>query len=947
MTRFRAEQSSTLRRRLASCVAALALLAGCTTVADGAPSATDGSSGDGAQPGAASSASSPTTASSDPQSEALQTPAPTSTDLIAAALKSGEIDEPTSLLYRTYLYFGDPQLPDEFVGAPEAHDLGLITELRDRIDDLPEDIRAQIEPYLLRPADPDSAFNATGPPGLRGSAPSAVRASGGKETPTKCSEGWATHPIDGGLFRIWACKNIGGSDPGAVASAMSTVAGMIKKYVPRMSADMGKLMLDDPDLQSDPRADDLIDVYVLPSGWFGPMRANYTSAPDYAKNIASPPRVGVGRTSYIMVASDHLGDTALMERMVVHELFHAFQNARNTDTTTSTPADWWVEGSAEWAAAYYVRYDSARLHEERLPRLQDYRRFSLTSSVGLRPYGAYLWPLFMEQEVGADSIFAVWQDLATTNNGADYRTVMTALNEQLDVSSNFPEFVMRLFNANSLQGDPISPRFVDLDPHFPDGRMPENIPQYTLGDKPLVIDSSLVPSLGYRYRHIKVPPAKGASATSGILVNISGTVTKDSGGPVSLEALVHGVDGDYRRIPVSYSGDGANVCVTKDMYLVMANPQAMTFGYTSGDLTLRRLKNKPCSRVEVTGPATLVRLAKAGDVVAVDGTENDDKPGTAPILITVFDVLPKLVKDYRVEITLSGGTLASPRHLTWPLAGFDVVVPGQRYRKEAVISLDKDLTDANRDFTIEARLVKKTDEISVHAPTVELHGLKPCDPDETDVTCELVGDLTFTFDGEYTTASHAGTAHIAGTLSLRLGQLGSDPNSFERTYPDVGSTWTMSGSAEFKRCLDGQCSPSSVQQSFTSASNGDLDVYLSPSVRGLELVAAVPVRQSITATGTELDVIISPHAIWSLGCPKVPTADFSPNASFWDNKGRSSVLDLPERFEDSFATWNDARTELSFQCSKTWETHLGSRRGETGSIAYSLNGTLRWVRVDE
>src|SRR5690554_5789690 len=39
---------------------------------------------------------------------------PSSPELIAAALEAGEIDEPTSLLYRTWAYFRDPQLPEQY-----------------------------------------------------------------------------------------------------------------------------------------------------------------------------------------------------------------------------------------------------------------------------------------------------------------------------------------------------------------------------------------------------------------------------------------------------------------------------------------------------------------------------------------------------------------------------------------------------------------------------------------------------------------------------------------------------------------------------------------------------------------------------------------------------------------------------------------------------------------
>lgn len=969
MTKFQTGYSSTSpHRRLAGCAVGLALLAGCTTVMSGTPSAGDGSSGDGAQPG---SASSPATSSSDPQSEALQAPASTSTDLIAAALESGEIDEPTSLLYRTYLYFGDPQLPDEFVGAPAPYELGLLATVRSNLDDMPSDIRARIEPYLLRPANPDSVFNDGGPPGLRGgTGGSLIRASGDSGSPTTCTDGWDTKPVEGLPFRIWACRNIRGTDNSAVATTMAAVAGMIKEYVPEMVADIRPLILDDPAQQSDPRADERIDVYVLPPGWLGPHRENQGPAPEYARTTEALPRAGVSTSSYVMVSSDHFDDFPLMERMVVHELFHAFQNAYNAHVT----ARWWKEGSAEWAASYYVRYDSARLHAVRLPLLQNHRLMSIMADVGKRPYGAYLWPLFMEQEVGPEAIFATWKALGGAPSGAGNAAVIAALNTQLNVSANFPEFVMRLLNEAYLQGDPIHPRFVNLDSHFPDGQIPYMVPR-TLGSDPLSIDVSALENLGYRYYQVKVPPLDGASPDKGVMVKITGTVATGSGGPVTVEGVVRGIDGNYRRVPISYVGDGTDVCVTKEMYLVVSNPTTQQ-DVANGAIDLERLKKKPCSRVEVTDPETLVRFAKTGDTVTVDGTEDDGKPGTAPILITVFDVRTKLVGEYRVEITLSGGTLTAPQHMTWPLDEFEVVVPEKKYRKRDVIALDKDLTDANRDFAIAARLIRKTDEIDKHTPTVKLQGLKPCDPEETDVTCELVGDVNFTVDFRYersgssedgqTTTQNLIALNLEARLAVRTTAT-AHGEKYHRLYPNAGSHWTINGGyqkssvqcdavgtcaqlvgargtysadTEITHSLD----PGAPNARTTTPAAGDrahtmnqqgVEIGLSEVGLPPTLGAIVGVRVDITNPDGTTETRYEP---WSLTCPT--PEKYAPS------DGDLGLLDVQIWVwgtsipvgDPAVGTWNDDRNELTFNCSV-------SESGPWGHVRAALTGALHLVPV--
>src|SRR5690606_9012972 len=118
---------------------------------------------------------------------------------------------------------------------------------------------------------------------------------------------------------------------------------------------------------------------------------------------------------------------------------------------------------------------------------------------------------------------------------------------------------------------------------------------------------------------------------------------------------------------------------------------------------------------------------------------------------------------------------------------FDVLSPDKVYRKFVDLTLGKDLTDKNRPLTIDARLVRDAAEVHQHEPTVELHGLKPCDPNDVDVTCELVGDLVFKFSGDYHYESPDHPEHhqanLAGTLSVRLGEKDG------LSYPDAGSTW--------------------------------------------------------------------------------------------------------------------------------------------------------------
>lgn len=746
MTTFRAKRrGADTRARFAIGVVAVALLAGCTSVT-GDPVAGD-DLGAGTVAGTASSASSPASdvpaAGDGGDISGTEGREPTSVDLIAAALDAGEIDEATSLLYRTWLYFGDPQLPEQYIGAEQPYELGLLAEVRGALDSMPTDIRAQVEPYLLRPEDPASAFNAAAgesdPPGLRGPTSGALKAGETKEPPHKCQTGWDSMPVTGLNFRVWTCRDADALREGSNADAMATMAAMLQKYVPDMTADMGELIPDDPNKQPGEHADARIDVYVMPTNWLAPARGlewlysklgeitggvDPDVVPNYARTVSSPPEAGVTSSSFVLVSSDHFGDMALLERMVVHELFHAFQYSHNRHVD----AAWWTEGSAEWAASYYVRSDSGRLHGARLPVVQDSTFLSLIAETGLRPYGAYIWSLFMEQEAGPDAIFATWDALAGAPRDIGDEEVIAAIDAQVPMAENFPEFVMRLLNAKGAAGEAIAPRFVNVDGHFPNARMPD-MAEYTVAKEPVEVDVFEVQGLGYRYYRVTVETPPDHPEGTAVMVRVTGSAPTGSGLAPVLEALVRGTDGDYSRQRIAYTGDGDEVCVDEDMLLALSNTSTNQRDNASGTLTLTRLDDVPCTRIEASDPVTLQRL-DSGDRVDVDGQEGDGEPDVAPLVISVFDVPAEDVADYSVTVTLTGGTLSGPRDFEWPLAEFEEVSPGL-YRMTETVPLDIDLTDANRDFTIDARLLHDTADhgtvqVGEHDPTVKLHGQEAC-----------------------------------------------------------------------------------------------------------------------------------------------------------------------------------------------------------------------------
>ena len=79
--------------------------------------------------------------------------------LIQADLDTGLISYETSLIYRTLALFGDPRLPSRYQAAPSSgEDQALFAEFEANLASLSAEAQTTIEPYLLPPNDPASAW---------------------------------------------------------------------------------------------------------------------------------------------------------------------------------------------------------------------------------------------------------------------------------------------------------------------------------------------------------------------------------------------------------------------------------------------------------------------------------------------------------------------------------------------------------------------------------------------------------------------------------------------------------------------------------------------------------------------------------------------------------------------------------------------------------------------
>ncbi|MDP1827769.1 MAG: hypothetical protein Q8L48_31135 [Archangium sp.] len=386
--------------------------------------------------------------------------APRAQELIAAALATGELDRGTSLLYRAYAVFGDSRLPPAFVGSgPEEEDLSFIEDLETARPTLPAHLLEQLEPFLVRPDDPKSVFNAGAPSGSqkRQALLDAAHCTG--DTREWITLRSATHPV-----RAWAlCPGTGGGDANAERQLNKIISVVDAAWGPMVSR-MGMGPAKD-----DQTGDEAIDVYVVPPGANAPRaRGDYAIEGVRGAAFPQPPYAGGTCSGYVMLPTWRL---ALRDYQltVIHELFHVLQFAHMYQLTT-----WWfTEASATWASMHVNRTAPIRpaanqgLHLERFGGFQGSRR-GLLSTAGDHEYFAYIWPFFMEHEGDEALIAALW---SRAGGLSGIPAANTALNGVFSFKDHFRDFAIRNLNESLLPGDPVSPRHHARDPAHPENAL--------------------------------------------------------------------------------------------------------------------------------------------------------------------------------------------------------------------------------------------------------------------------------------------------------------------------------------------------------------------------------------------------------------------------------------------------------------------------------------------
>lgn len=406
----------------------------------------------------------------------LDAPPPTSQSLLAAALARGDIDVPTSLVYRAWALFGDGRLPPEYDGeAWQGTDAALFVDVSRGWDTLTPEIQAALQPFVLRPTEAGSYWHPPAPPGLvpRGIEEQSVECPfvQGGDVPD-----WRSTESD--HFVVWSC-GFGDPNTDVDAAKRTWVAGVAEEVWAAMVPETGAPKPDS--YAAGPAPQNRVDVYVVPAnlckrrqGSCAPIPLGDDGEPVLAAVGSAPPcNRGAGgaltSSSYMIVDRERVtappaGGPWPFRYTFAHEFFHVIANSLNleaqgggcaSDRPTENVTSWLVEASAEWAAGAYFPADGP---DDRAGLFRAFQKrpatISLRSLAGALPYEAFIYPFFVQQETSRTAFVDFWKQSGPARTAIQ---LDDRLNATLPFAEKFRHFAVRNFNttAAELPGDPL------------------------------------------------------------------------------------------------------------------------------------------------------------------------------------------------------------------------------------------------------------------------------------------------------------------------------------------------------------------------------------------------------------------------------------------------------------------------------------------------------------
>lgn len=423
----------------------------------------------------------------------LQGDGPPSEILIRDDLAAGKLDYPTSLVYRAYAVFGDPRLPEAYIGSGSLDDAVLFAEVNRNWDVLPSDTKDQLTPFLVRPTDPRSIFHTPLGPTAPADHDLNVTPDAGIDVEARdgsgCADDWAWLASKRFALKVWT--HCTGDYKGDLAVALEQFEGLWEALVELMGPPM-------PDSGGpDAGGDSRLDVYFVDVG-SRPPRYEASEIDERAAayaTIDARSKQGKAAAGFIVSRRERIHEPG-QSSTLAHEFYHVLQFAHNWDIAfgytwqpygrfdilTADAEYWFLEAMANWAISYVYRDRlspivlQASLHNRYLEYFQpaDVPLYHSPEQWGehfLHMYGAYVWFLFIELKEGPEPVARIWKDMEQVEQD-DWDGALEVINKALPFEENFRDFAVMNLNLDLEPGDPITPSFAEIDRTFPVGIRP-------------------------------------------------------------------------------------------------------------------------------------------------------------------------------------------------------------------------------------------------------------------------------------------------------------------------------------------------------------------------------------------------------------------------------------------------------------------------------------------
>lgn len=573
---------------IARALAVAVLLASCnSSQPSGAPGSNPTRTGEPGATGAAPGSSQP----------AGQPSAPTSVELIRAALDAGRIDAQAAMKYRVYALFGAPGLPAEFRSTNWTEDDAVLDLAKSRLDVLPAELADAIRPFLVRPTDSASVFFAS--PASAGAGLVAVRTSATTAAVTCGANGWAS--VDGvSNFKVW-----GRCGAGFANADLEFVAGLLDTLWTDESVYMGRQPREDAG-GADDGGDDRVDFYLVNN--CVTRDGACQSHLGLAATTADEPYVGTAgarmASGYVVMNRASLGDPEA-PATIAHELFHVLQNAFNWEGKyAGGDSHWFVEASATWSEYKFVGDPTATP-----ARFQEYQETSrpLQDRADENNYKSFVWPLFMEEEGGDGTVAGAWSALQGVPTWEGFTD---AIDAQLPFKTRFRDFAVRDWNVDALAAEigPLLPLgavgSTRWEPAGPRRGLDETLHAGNRGD-PLHVVPVGLKSLAAWFQHLAVDDAIGQ-----VTLDFSAMQPRAA---LDIDLLVNvpGLGWDRRQVV----GDKIQFCRNvpadrvSEIVVVLSNHEKDPTSNVIGEWTAESLRD-PCPE-DWVGDITLVSVFKA------------------------------------------------------------------------------------------------------------------------------------------------------------------------------------------------------------------------------------------------------------------------------------------------------------------------------------------------